>query len=159
MTPLNHGEDRPGRCRVGQMPTSTPYQDRARHRHVGGQGRPRRVDRLRSREGSQRERTRWVVSSWIPQGRGLPDEDWNTRHRVLLWVLALHPPVLVAYAYATGSGVVHGLVMIVPVVLLLGGALAAGRRRARACALSLGLLVSSAVLVHLARGAIEAHFH
>lgn len=99
------------------------------------------------------------MTAWIPQGRGLPDEDWGARHRVLLWMLALHLPALVAYSYATGFGVLHGLVAGVPVVLLFGGALAPGQRRGRACALSLGLLVSSAVLVHLARGASEAHFH
>jgi diguanylate cyclase (GGDEF)-like protein len=97
--------------------------------------------------------------SWFPRGRSLPDEAWEQRHRLLTWLLLLHVPGVLGFAVLQGAGAVHALSEAgVPAL----AALAAYRlrsRSARSCAASLGLIATSAVLVHLSEGAIEAHFH
>jgi signal transduction histidine kinase len=95
----------------------------------------------------------------VPHGQGLPADDWVARHRLLLWVLVVHLPVLVVYALHTKSAVWQALASVSPLVLLLGAASVPGVRRLRALAISLGLLYSSVVLVHISRGQFELHFH
>jgi len=75
----------------------------------------------------------------------------------LLWA---HVPALFLFAVARDNSVGHGLFEITPITFF---ALVACRpslgRRVRASAVAIGLLTSSAVLVHLWDGQIEAHFH
>lgn len=97
--------------------------------------------------------------SWLPRGGSLPDEDWAGRHRIVIWLLAAHVPVLAALAVLVGRPA-EVLSVVLPLGVLLGLALC-GRlsRRLRALSASLGLLTGSALLVHLLDGASEAHFH
>src|SRR5689334_9753824 len=97
--------------------------------------------------------------SWLPRGRGLSQPDFEARHRLITIILALHVPGIVAYSMATGHTFDAGLLNALPVAILLLGALLPGARLRRSLAASLGLLTSSAVLVHISGGLIELHFH
>jgi diguanylate cyclase (GGDEF)-like protein/PAS domain S-box-containing protein len=97
---------------------------------------------------------------FLPEGRGLPEAAWLRRHRVLVGVLWVHALGLPAYGAMRGFGIVHCLVDAAPLIVL---AVAAGQprggRSVRSVFAALGLMASSAVVVHLSGGAIEAHFH
>ncbi len=97
--------------------------------------------------------------SWLPRGRGLSQPDFEARHRLITIILALHVPGIVVYSLATGHSFDAGLLNALPVAILLLGALLPGARLRRSLAASLGLLTSSAVLVHISGGQIELHFH
>jgi methyl-accepting chemotaxis protein len=97
--------------------------------------------------------------SWLPRGIPLSDEAWRARHRVLLGFLWAHVPVLFAIALINGTEFSHAVLEVTPVVAL---AVLARLVRGRAwseAAVSLGLLTSTYVLIHVAGGVIEAHFH
>lgn len=96
----------------------------------------------------------------LPQGGSLPEENWNSRHRAILVLLWAHVPTIAAVAYVRGASPAHA-VFEVTVVTVLAAAASDRRlsRRVRVLTSSLGLLTSSAVLVHLSGGVIEVHFH
>ena len=96
----------------------------------------------------------------LPQGRTLPAEEWYRRHRVLLGLLWAHSVGLTIFALARGYGVGHSVQEggIVAAIALLA-TLAGQRQRLAAALVSAGLITSSAILVHLWGGVIEAHFH
>jgi diguanylate cyclase (GGDEF)-like protein/PAS domain S-box-containing protein len=76
---------------------------------------------------------------------------------ILIW---LHAGGLMIYGLLRGYPLWHMCVDTLPIAAF--GAAAGLRlrsRRFRACMVSLGLLTSSAVLVHLSGGSTEAHFH
>ena len=99
---------------------------------------------------------RWAV----PRGQTLPHDVWARRHRALLGLLWLHVVALPLFAATQGAGVLHSLEH---------GGLLAGlaatahcarhRRRLAAVVVSLGLITSSALVVHASGGVIETHFH
>jgi signal transduction histidine kinase len=97
--------------------------------------------------------------TWLPRGRGLSEPDFEARHRLITIILALHVPAIVAYAMIAGHTFDSGLLNALPVAFCLLGAVLPGPRLRRSLASSLGLLSSSAVLVHLSNGQIELHFH
>ena len=67
---------------------------------------------------------------------------------------------IAAFAVARGNGLGHGLEEASLVALFaLPAAHPAIGRRARSAAAVLGLITSSAVIVHLSGGVVEAHFH
>ena len=90
----------------------------------------------------------------------LPDEVWAQRHRGILILLWAHVPVLFVYALVQGQRLGH-TVLEATAVALFGAVAMALRsdRRLSTVVVSLGLLTSSAVLVHLSGGLIEMHFH
>lgn len=96
----------------------------------------------------------------LPRGRTLPPDVWATRHRIMVRLVWLHALGLLIFGLARGYGLPHSLFEIVPVA---GFAIIAASdqlgQRARAAAVAFGLLTSSAMLVHLWNGQIEAHFH
>jgi hypothetical protein len=112
---------------------------------------------------------RMVVRRWarrgldyLPQGRTLPDDVWRVRHRTLTWLLFLHLPAIVAFGVS--QGVPLGHVLAETSVVALCAVVAAStsdwrRREFGAAAAAVGLVSCSAVLVHLAGGMIEMHFH
>jgi signal transduction histidine kinase len=100
-----------------------------------------------------------VDLTWLPRGRGLAEPDFEARHRLVTAVLGLHLPIIVAYAMFSHHTFDVGLLAASPVAVLLASALVPGGRLRRSLASSLGLLVASAVLVHLSMGMIEMHFH
>jgi len=110
--------------------------------------------------------TQWLarvgaaVRQVLPTGQTLPADIFARRHRWMLGLLWLHVPGLFLFGIAAGNKVAHaalgaGLVAVFAV----GGTLRVNSRRVRAAIVSVGLITSSAVLVHLSGGYIEAHFH
>ena len=101
-------------------------------------------------------------SAWglVPRGRGLPDETWRGRHRVVVLLLWAHAVGITAFGIAKGFGVTHSTF---EGAIVAGAALLACWNRFgrvfQAGAASAGLLTASAVLVHLSGGYIELHFH
>ncbi len=96
----------------------------------------------------------------LPEGRQLPDEVWHLRHRVILSLLWAHALGIAVWAGIQDFRLEH--------ILLDGGvvgltALLAGwsrlPRKVRASLACVGLVTSSATLVHLSGGFIELHFH
>jgi diguanylate cyclase len=100
------------------------------------------------------------VRETLPQGRLLPQAAWQRRHRAIIVLLWVHCVALALFGTLRGYGALHS---IGEVSLVAAAALFAGMRRPsrqlRAGAASLGLITSSALLVHFWGGAIEAHFH
>jgi diguanylate cyclase (GGDEF)-like protein/PAS domain S-box-containing protein len=101
-----------------------------------------------------------MIRNVLPQGRTLPRSAWLTRHRTLSALLWLHALVLPVFGTVRGYGFLHSLSEGMAIAVVGGLALLAGARPRLAAALvSFGLVSSSAVLVHLSGGVIEAHFH
>jgi PAS domain S-box-containing protein len=95
----------------------------------------------------------------LPRGQTLPDDVWKRRHRGILALLWAHAIGLPIFAVTQGYGIGHS---VAEGSLVAGAALLASfplSRKARAGLVSLGLLTSSALLVHFSGGYIEAHFH
>jgi diguanylate cyclase (GGDEF)-like protein len=100
-----------------------------------------------------------AVSRALPRGGTLPQEDWERRHRVLVWATWACLPVLCAYSFAEGYPLWHTgahLAAIVPLSVL-ASASRLGRKE-RTAAISLGLLTVCALLIHMSGGLIEMHF-
>src|SRR4051812_4255458 len=96
----------------------------------------------------------------LPQGRTLPDDVWRRRHRWMLGLLWGHALGLPLLGLARSFGVPHTLGHAVPMVLCaVAAAHFADKRREASVLVSLGLLTSSAELVHILNGLTEAHFH
>jgi len=96
----------------------------------------------------------------LPEGHAIAEEVWQRRHRGMLWLLAVHVPIIVAYAVLTGKGVRHGFVEAIAPVAALGAARYGPKtRRFQSLAATIGLIMCSAILVHLSGGIIEIHFH
>jgi diguanylate cyclase (GGDEF)-like protein/PAS domain S-box-containing protein len=95
----------------------------------------------------------------LPEGRPLPDNVWQRRHRVILSLLWLHAVGLAAFALVRGNGVVHSLAEGGVVAIIAAVASTLGGRRTRSAAAAFGLIVASAVFVHLSGGVVEIHFH
>ncbi|WP_322769865.1 sensor histidine kinase, partial [Frankia sp. Cr1] len=148
------------------MSSAAPIPDRARRRH--GSARAGRLRHTERTPPGHRPAAEFMLPAeklggqtwrWVPHGRGLPTEDWVARHRLLVWILAIHLPIIVGCASYEKFGVWQGLVSAGPAALLLGAAALPGIRRLRALATSLGLLCSSVVLVHISHGQSEMHYH
>ncbi len=104
-----------------------------------------------------------ALRQFLPSGRSLPDEAWQGRHRALLGVLWLHVVGIPAFGLTQGYPLRHAAVDALALILLatlasLSTAAGWGRKTSSAC-VSVGLLMSSALLVHFWQGTIEGHFH
>jgi diguanylate cyclase (GGDEF)-like protein len=104
--------------------------------------------------------TRGRLLQALPEGRGLPDDVWQRRHRVITVVLMLHAVGITLAGFVLIKDPLHTLAESTG----LWGMLAVaswrrGDRRLRAAAASLGLLIASSLMVHLSGGLIEMHFH
>ena len=96
----------------------------------------------------------------LPEGRAIAEEVWQRRHRAMLWLLLLHLPVILVYAVMRGNSILHGI----GETSIVGLAAVSARfgpntRRFRSLAATFGLVMCSAILVHLSGGIIEIHFH
>ena len=99
------------------------------------------------------------LRAWLPTGGMLPAEAWNLRHRWILRILWTHAVALAVASRLVGNGILHslfegGLVA----ACALAATLWRTDRRISTLIASVGLLTSSAVLVHLFDGRIEMHF-
>ena len=78
----------------------------------------------------------------------------------MLWLLWVQVPAMFVFAVARGMAVNHAVLEALGIAALAAAAsFARLSPLLRSCAASLGLVVSSSVLVHLADGRTEAHFH
>src|SRR5438067_9736062 len=96
----------------------------------------------------------------VPGGVTLSPADWEQRHRWISGLLWFHVPVIVAFALIRGNSPLHGFAECGPVAAM--ALLASNRsyaRPLRSILTGLGLMISSAVLVHLSGGSTEMHFH
>jgi diguanylate cyclase (GGDEF)-like protein len=85
---------------------------------------------------------------------------WRVRHRTLSYLLRAHVIGLFVLGLALGEGPLHSALEAAIVgVFALVGWMATGRRAVASAVTALGLVVASAVLVHLSGGMIEMHFH
>jgi hypothetical protein len=111
------------------------------------------------------------VVKYTPDGTTIPDESWRNRHRNILLALLAHIPFLLALGLYGGTESISGAqipelpfvtvisrVGIVGVIALLA-VWPRFSRRARTSLATVGLVMSSAVLVYFSGGYIEAHFH
>jgi signal transduction histidine kinase len=108
---------------------------------ASSEGRPARVRRL------------------LPRGHTLPTEELRRRHRALLVLLWLHAIAVPVWGVQRGFGLGHTLLEAGAIAVCAVAATVVGPRRGGALLVALGLLTSSAVIVHLSGGVIEAHFH
>jgi signal transduction histidine kinase len=100
------------------------------------------------------------VVNLVPHGYGLAEADWQRRHQLLLFVLAVHIPGLAAFGlFLRRPPDAVLLAVAVPGACLLVGWLLHRHRRVASVAVTGGLVWSSAALVALTGGTIEAHFH
>ncbi len=105
-------------------------------------------------------RLRRVLRFALPDGGRLPRDVWVRRHRQILALLWLHIPVIVAFGVVQGVPLRHLLFEVTPVAILaIGAAKLTSRPRWGSVVVAVGLATCSAVLVHLADGSIEMHFH
>lgn len=100
------------------------------------------------------------IRDWLPEGHRLPADQWASRHRAMYVILLAHIPVFLLWGLLKGYGIPHSIADIVPIAIpaMLANS-ARLSRKGREAAVALGLLSSSAILVHLMDGAVEAHFH
>ena len=100
------------------------------------------------------------IRAFLPTGGVLPDEVWWNRHRAILKLLWLHVPGVFFFALLRGEHLQHGVLEAAIVGVFPATAqFLKMRRRWSTVVVSVGLMVSSAVIVHLSGGMIEAHFH
>ena len=106
------------------------------------------------------ERVAAFVRARLPSGRALPKDVWEHQHRAILVLLWLHAVGIFCDGLISSAGIwISGLESApVAIAALLAGVVKGGRRF-RAALATLGLLTSSAVLVHLSGGFTEMHFH
>jgi PAS domain S-box-containing protein len=99
----------------------------------------------------------------LPDGTSLSDTLWRRRHTAILSLLWLHVPAIFLFGVIKGVGVPHALFEANVVAIPAATALLAGRftrnRHVLSTIVAFGLLTSSATIVHLSGGMIEAHFH
>jgi two-component system, sensor histidine kinase and response regulator len=100
------------------------------------------------------------MREFFPQGGTLPHPVWQQRHRGILLLLWSHVVGIPLFGLLHGNPLVHN--MGAGAVMMGIAALAmwtTPRPRVRAALATLGLMTSSALLVHLSGGYIEVHFH
>ena len=101
-----------------------------------------------------------TVRSFLPRGEALEAQTWNRRHRGILVFLWLHGIALPLFGSLMGNALSHSLMAgLVVAVFAAPASWNRFSRRCRAVLATLGLMTSSALLVHLSGGVIELHFH
>ncbi len=100
------------------------------------------------------------VRAVLPRGNTLPYAIWLRRHRWLVGLLAAQGVGMTIYALAQGFPLVHSLQEGGVLVAFAVAAWAVrAHQRLAGVVCSIGLITTSAVLVHISGGLIEAHFH
>jgi diguanylate cyclase len=99
------------------------------------------------------------VARVLPEGRLLPEDVWQRRHRAIVRLILVSTVALVLFAWLRG----YGQPVVAAVLLAVAGPLALAMpqrlgRKPRAAATTLSLMAASAALVHLWGGVTESHF-
>ncbi|MEJ3652926.1 ATP-binding protein [Actinomycetes bacterium KLBMP 9759] len=96
----------------------------------------------------------------LPRGYTLDEPDWQRRHRLLLWLLAIHLPALAVFAAALGHApLTIASALVIPAACVRVGWQLRRHRRTASVTVTCGLVYCSTALVVFSRGVIEAHFH
>jgi signal transduction histidine kinase len=95
----------------------------------------------------------------LPRGGTLPTEAWQTRHRAILLLLWAHAAGILLIGIRVGHGQFRTVVECGLLAVLAALAALVGRRNLKALLATVGLLTSSALLVHMSGDAVEMHFH
>ncbi|MGH2808790.1 MAG: response regulator [Actinomycetota bacterium] len=98
--------------------------------------------------------------SALPTGRQLPPEAWQRRHRFIVALLLAHVAGVFVFAIVRGHPALHSAMEAA--ILMAFAAIAANDKfkpGVRSVSATVGLLTSSALLVHFSGGVIEMHFH
>ena len=93
----------------------------------------------------------------VPRGVRLDEQAFRSRHRIISAVLLVHPPVLAAIGVVRGEGglLLWGQLAVVVAAFVVGQV---GRNQVlRASAVSLGLMISADVLLHVGGGLTDLH--
>jgi methyl-accepting chemotaxis protein len=97
---------------------------------------------------------------YLPTGTTLDDVEHARRHRGITAVLWAHVPlVLVVGLIAKAGSIFHIGVDVLPIIALALLSTLLRQRTYQSIASSVGLLTSSAALIHLTGGLVEMHFH
>lgn len=101
-----------------------------------------------------------TIRKMIPEGRALPEKEWNVRHRGICLLTGAHALGIVLFGLYQGYGALQSWAegAVVVAIALLATPKKFGRTF-RSAAASLSLVTSSAILVQFSGGYIEAHFH
>ena len=100
------------------------------------------------------------VRAILPSGSTITPESWARRHLAILVILWAHVPALYILGLKQGYGPLHPFLETAVVAIFAAAASVKGPSRdVRASLATLGLVSSSAILVHLTGGLIEMHFH
>ncbi|GAA4951618.1 putative bifunctional diguanylate cyclase/phosphodiesterase [Actinoplanes utahensis] len=94
----------------------------------------------------------------LPAGRGLSDEDWAGRHRLLTVLLAVVMVLLTVFGVLSGAHATELLVTDTLVLTSLVAATVLRNRRVRSVAVALGVAAACAGFVAFCHGLTEAHF-
>jgi diguanylate cyclase (GGDEF)-like protein/PAS domain S-box-containing protein len=101
-----------------------------------------------------------TAAALLPEGRPLPVEEWERRHRWMVMTLLVHVVVLLGLSLLLHEGWGRSLAFVAPLAIATSiGAANDINRRIRTAVTSLALLGCSALLVHLSGGVTESHFH
>ncbi|HWJ08860.1 MAG TPA: diguanylate cyclase [Nocardioides sp.] len=111
--------------------------------------------------GLARTRQLWrAATHWVPHGGSLSPAAWRARHHGICLLLWFHVVALIATGLLLGQSLTHSVAESSVLAWL---ALGAGVERfgptLRSALATLGLMTSSALVVHVSGGLIEAHFH
>jgi diguanylate cyclase (GGDEF)-like protein/PAS domain S-box-containing protein len=100
------------------------------------------------------------VKKTLPEGLAIPAKDWEVRHKGILTLLWFHVIIIVVVGIYKGFGPFQSLAegAVVAVLAILSNKRNKSRSY-RSALTGLGLVTSSAILVHFSGGYIEAHFH
>ncbi len=120
----------------------------------------RRIERPGHRWGEVLPEPDRTILGILPAGRALPSRVWEARHRGILVLLWAHVPFLFLFGVLSHNSAVHSFADVQPIIVAAAGASWRTRSRAwRSATATFGLVLCSAVLVHLSGGVIEMHFH
>src|SRR4051812_24131299 len=109
--------------------------------------------------GDLRDLTR-QLGAVVPHGDELPESQWQSRHRALVWLLRAHIPVIFVISLLSDQGLWQALLDGGTVTFFAVLAqLKFGGRRAQAFIVTVGLLSCSALLVHITSGLNQSYFH
>jgi len=102
----------------------------------------------------------WLRAAIPQRNNRLPTDVWQARQRWLRGVLWGHVVVIAVFAAARGhTDPEDALALLVPALFAGLGQARRGSPRIQSLIVALGLLASSAVLVHVWDGHVEAYFH
>jgi diguanylate cyclase (GGDEF)-like protein len=96
----------------------------------------------------------------LPSGGSLPKEVWFRRHHGIVALLWLQSIGIAIFGVVRGAEIAHSIAEAMIVAVAAAGASWSSRSRLfRSSVATLGLVTTSAILVHLSGGSIEMHFH